>query len=265
MSASPTNPVPNSSKPAPAPGQLGSGGSFFPVPTFPQPDHRDLETLLALSSLHEQIRRRRAQELNKGSRLGAEDAWELKQFVQEEVLQLVTDRAQTVTGADGVAVALVDGDGIVCRASTGSIAPQRGVRMDLYSGFSGACLCTGKIVRCDDSDTDNRVNPQLCRRLGTRSMVAVPLSTPQAIIGVLEAFSTDAHGFNDSDVRSLGLLAELILDAMKPEEEDQLSEISQRIVSKMPPPETLPENNSVAMPSLQTRSEASRDRSPVHP
>jgi N-acetylmuramoyl-L-alanine amidase len=227
MSAIPNNPALGLVKPA----SLAALGNPPATPAFPRSDHRDLETLLALSSLHEQIRRRRAHELNKGSRLSPEDFWELKQFVHDEVLQLVADRALNLTGADGVAVALVDGSGIVCRASAGKIAPERGMRLDPYSGFSGACLRTGLIVRCDDSEKDSRVNAEACRRLGTRSMVAVPLATSQAIIGVLEAFSTDPLGFNDSDVRSLSLLSELILDAMKPEEEYRLAEISQRVVS----------------------------------
>lgn len=225
MSASPNNPGPVTPQP-------GSQGSSSPTPAFLRPEHRDLETLLALSSLHEQIRRRRAQELNKGARLSPEDAWELKQLVHDEVLQLIADRALTVTGADGVAVALVDGGGIVCRASAGEIAPERGTRLDPCSGFSGACLRTGEIVRCDDSEKDSRVSSHACQRLGTRSMVAVPLSTPKAIVGVLEAFSTEAFGFNDSDVRSLMILGELILDAMKPEDEDLLAEISRRVVGK---------------------------------
>jgi N-acetylmuramoyl-L-alanine amidase len=61
-------------------------------------------------------------------------------------------------------------------------------------------------------------------------MVAVPLAGQRSVIGLLEAFSSAAYGFNDSDVRSLSLLAELILAAMKPEEEDRLAEISQRVV-----------------------------------
>ena len=227
MSASPNNPANGFAGPIP----LGSSGDPAAVPSFPRPDHRDLETLLALSSLHEQIRRRRTQELYKGGRLAPGDRWELKQFVHDEVLQLIADRALTVTGADGVAVALVDGSGIVCRASAGKIAPERGARLDPYSGFSGACLRTGAIVRCDDSEKDGRVNAEACRKLGTRSMVAVPLSTPQAIIGVLEAFSTEPLGFNDSDVRSLSLLSELILDAMKPEEEYRLADLSQKVMN----------------------------------
>ncbi len=237
MSASPNKPASGPMKPAP----LAAPGSRPAIPGFPRSDHRDLENLLALSSLHDQIRRRRAQELDKGARLSPGDSWELKQFVHDEVLQLVSDRAMTVTGADGVAVALVDGSGIVCRASSGAIAPERGARLDPYSGFSGACLRTGEIVRCDDSEKDKRVSAEACRRLGTRSMVAVPLATSQAIIGVLEAFSAEPLGFNDSDVRSLSLLSELILDAMKPEEEYRLAEISQRVVNPAPPRSLAPE------------------------
>ena len=56
------------------------------------------------------------------------------------------------------------------------------------------------------------------------------------MIGLLEAFSGEPYGFNDSDVRSLNLLGELILAAMKPEEEDRMAEISQRVVAARPEP-----------------------------
>ena len=86
-------------------------------------------------------------------------------------------------------------------------------------------------MRCDDSESDSRVDVEVCRRLGTRSIVAVPIASAHGTIGLLEAFSAEAHGFNDSDVRSLNLLAELILAAIKPEEENRLAEISQRLVA----------------------------------
>jgi N-acetylmuramoyl-L-alanine amidase len=194
------------------------------------PGHEALQALLAFSSLHEQIRQRRARE-RRGDPPDAADVWELEQFVLDEVLHLVAERALTLTGADGVAIALAEGDAIVCRASTGSIAPEAGARLDPKSGFSGACLRTGGIVRCDDSENDSRVNVEVCRRLGTRSIVAVPIASAHGTIGLLEAFSAEAYGFNDSDVRSLNLLAELILSAMKPEEENRLAEISQRVVA----------------------------------
>ncbi|MCU1299419.1 MAG: hypothetical protein JWO91_3697 [Acidobacteriaceae bacterium] len=190
-----------------------------------------LQALLAFSSLHEQIRRKRELAARDGSaELASGDVWELQHFVLDEVLQLVADRALAITGADGIAIALAEENAIVCRASSGTIAPDAGVRLDPNSGFSGACLRKGEIIRCDDAETDHRVNLQHCRRLGARSMVAVPLSARQSVVGLIEAFSTEAYGFNDSDVRSLNLLAELILAALRPEEEDRLAEISQRVV-----------------------------------
>ena len=193
-----------------------------------------LQALLAFSALHEQIRKRRAQQIRDGVHSAPESDWQLEHFVLDEVLQLVAERALAITGADGVAVALAEGNAIVCRASAGSIAPDPGIRLDPNSGFSGECLVSGRIVRCDDADTDSRVNLAVCRRLGVRSMLAVPLSAKQNVIGLIEAFSNEPYGFNDSDVRSLGLLAELILSAMKPEEEDRLREISRRVVPAAP-------------------------------
>jgi N-acetylmuramoyl-L-alanine amidase len=192
--------------------------------------HEALQALLAFSSLHQQIRTRRAKQMLDGGRSSTHDDWQLEQFVLDEVLQLVAERALAITGADGVAIALAGGNAIVCRASAGSIAPDAGVHLDPNSGFSGECLVSGRIVRCDDVDTDSRVDLLACRRLGVRSMLAVPFSAKQSVIGLLEAFSNEPYGFNDSDVRSLNLLAELILSALRPEEEDRLTEISQRVV-----------------------------------
>ena len=207
-------------------------GETAPTPATRTPSandlsgHEALQALLAFSSLHEQIRSRRARD---GARPGPSDDWQLEHFLLDEVLQLVAERALAITGVDGVAIALAEGNAIVCRASAGSIAPDAGVRLDPNSGFSGECLASGRIVRCDDAETDSRVNLLACRRLGVRSMLAVPLSVKQNVIGLVEAFSNEPYGFNDSDVRSLSLLAELILSAMKPEEEDRLSEISRRV------------------------------------
>jgi len=216
--------------------------------------HEALQALLAFSALHQQIRNRRARQLRDGERSSAPDDWRLEQFVLDEVLQLVAERALAITGADGVAIALAEGDAIVCRASAGSIAPDAGVRLDPNSGFSGECLVSGRIVRCDDVDTDSRVDLTACRRLGVRSMLAVPLSAKQSVIGLLEAFSNEPFGFNDSDVRSLKLLAELILSALRPEEENRLSEISQRVVRAAvvepePTPVIPPAPESVAVPT----------------
>ena len=198
------------------------------------PGRDALQALLAFSSLHEQIRQRRVLEPRQGHGSAIADE-RPDEFVLYEVLQLVSERALALTGADGVAIALVQEGEIICRAATGAIAPDIGARLDPDSGISGACFRSGKVVRCEDTENDARVDVQASRRLNTRSMLAVPLCGRRSVVGLLEAFSTDAYGFNDSDVRSLTLLGELILGAMKPEEEERLEELSPVLIKKSEP------------------------------
>ena len=186
-----------------------------------------LQALLAFSALHQQVRHRRAlASKQKGfETLPPPPEFEAsEQFVLDEVLQLVAERAIAITGADGLGIALAENNEIVLRASAGAIKPDVGQRIQRDSAFSGACFRTAQIIRCDDTETDDRVNLYTCRQLGARSMVAVPLCGRRRVIGLLEAFSAEPFGFNDSDVGSLELLAELILGALKPEDEDRFAQ-----------------------------------------
>ena len=221
----------------------GNGSSrIAQAPVDYAPGREALQALLAFSSLHEQVRRRRTYAV-RGNGLAFSEDWAPDDFVLDEVLQLVSERALSITGADGVAIALSDGNQIRCRASAGGLAPDPGTQLDPNSGFSGACYRTGLIVRCDDTERDPRVDKDTCRRMGVRSMVAAPLRTQQGVIGLLGVFCREAYGFNDSDVRGLSLLAELILAALRPQEDSRLEPIPdafetlQRIEgSKLPPP-----------------------------
>jgi N-acetylmuramoyl-L-alanine amidase/putative methionine-R-sulfoxide reductase with GAF domain len=189
-----------------------------------------LQALLAFSAMHQQVRQRRAlasrhngfETIARTAEFAAQE-----QFVLDEVLQLVAERAIAITGADGLGIALAENNEIVLRASAGVIKPDVGARIQRDSAFSGACFRTAQIIRCDDTETDDRVNLYACRQLGARSMVAVPLCGRKRVIGLLEAFSAEPFGFNDSDVGSLELLAELILGALKPEDEDRFAESAQ--------------------------------------
>jgi N-acetylmuramoyl-L-alanine amidase/putative methionine-R-sulfoxide reductase with GAF domain len=208
----------------------------FPGEFEPAPTGRDaLQALLAFSALHDHVRRRRVLAARQGGfetiALPEFEAGEL--FVLDEVLQLVAERALAITGADGLAIALAENNDIVLRASAGAIKPDVGARIERDSAFSGACFRTAEIVLADDTETDDRVNLQACRRLGARSMVAVPLCGRRRVIGLIEAFSAEPFGFNDSDVRSLELLAEIILGALKPEDEDRFADAAQRAATKL--------------------------------
>jgi N-acetylmuramoyl-L-alanine amidase len=221
------------------------------APGLPLSRRDALQALLAFSALHQQVQQRRTRNprWSEGA-IGGDDLFAAEQFVLDEVLGLVAERALAITGADGVAIALAEGDAIICRGSAGIIAPDTGAKLDPKSGFSGACFRSGKIVRCDDVETDPRVDLQACRRLDTRSVVAVPLYGRHTVVGLLEAFSRDAHAFNDSDVRSLSLLAELIVAALKPEEELRLIQAA-RVATRVTPEQAISEPAPVRAPAAQ--------------
>ncbi len=219
-------------------------------PAMRPSQHDALQALLAFSALHDQVRRRKALAARSSFDAGAPGAksepanfgqpeFELDElFVLDDVLQLVAERAVAITGADGLAIALAENNEIVLRAAAGAIRPDVGARIDRDSAFSGACFRTAQIVNCDDTETDPRVNLAACRKLGARSMVAVPLCGRRRVIGVLEAFSEWPFAFNESDVRNLSLLAELVLGALKPEDEDRFAESAQAAATKLEPPAT---------------------------
>jgi N-acetylmuramoyl-L-alanine amidase/putative methionine-R-sulfoxide reductase with GAF domain len=226
-------------KPSPAPKQ--DPNQYPTQPLTPPSQHDALQALLAFSALHDQVRRRKALATrHHGFDAGvpaapAAEFEPAEQFVLDEVLQLVAERAVAITGADGLAIALAENNEIVLRAAAGAIRPDVGARIDRDSAFSGACFRTAQIVNCDDTETDPRVNLQACRKLGARSMVAVPLCGRRRVIGLLEAFSAWPFAFNDSDVRNLSLLAELVLGALKPEDEDRFAESAQAAATKLEP------------------------------
>jgi len=197
-----------------------------------------LQALLAFAALHEQVRRRKALAAKQpGFDAGAPapEFNEQEQFVLDEVLQLVAERAISITGADGLAIALAENNEIVLRAAAGTVRPDVGARIDRDSAFSGACFQQARVVCCDDTETDARVNLQACRKLGARSMVAVPLCGRRRVIGLLEAFAAWPFGFNDSDVRNLTLLAELVVGALRPEDEDRFAQSAQAAAQKLEP------------------------------
>jgi len=128
------------------------------------------------------------------------------------VLNEVVEQARLATGATGAAIALARAGEMVCRATTGADAPDLGVRLETKSGLTGACLQTGIVQQCWDTETDPRVDPEACRRLGVRSILVVPLGEAPAPFGVMEVFSSRPQAFGDRDVNSLQALATRVVE-----------------------------------------------------
>ncbi|MGA8430992.1 MAG: TonB family protein [Candidatus Sulfotelmatobacter sp.] len=126
----------------------------------------------------------------------------------EAIFRAIADAACVLTAAGGTALALRSNGAIVCRARSGEMAPPLGSALNIDSGISGECIRTSRLLRCDDAEADARVEPEVCRLLGIRSIVVVPVRGRNEVVGVLEAFSAETFAFGDERIHILESLAE---------------------------------------------------------
>jgi TPR repeat protein len=111
--------------------------------------------------------------------------------------------ALSATGAEGAALALITGTEAVCLAAAGELAPPVGSHLDSRNGLSGACLRTGRLMRCDHAATDARVDAETCRELGISSVAAAPILIGGEVAGLLEIFSSLSHAFDEEHCSTL--------------------------------------------------------------
>lgn len=126
-------------------------------------------------------------------------------------LRLISERARTLLRGTGAAIAVADRGPMICRACVGAGCPPLGTRVDIHSGFSGECITTGRALRCDDTEVDSRVDPEICRRLGIRSIVAAPIRYQREVVGLLEVFSSNSFAFDEGDIAVVERLAQTAL------------------------------------------------------
>ena len=172
----------------------------------------------------------------------------------DAVLQLVTERALTLTGASGAALAFLTEDKMICRARAGEPAPPLGTPVNVKEGLSGECVRSDLLVSCEDAENDPRVDPEVCRTLGIGSMMAAPIVSYLRVVGLLEVFSPHPRGFAKVHEAILDRLVEIIPKAYRentqsesasrePEVRDRVSQqILEQIASAQVPelPEPVP-------------------------
>ncbi|MBZ5573031.1 MAG: GAF domain-containing protein [Acidobacteriia bacterium] len=171
---------------------------------------------------------------------GGESLAEMAERDLEATLQLLVERARYVTGASGAAIALRDGKELVCRASSGPSAPQVGAELKLNSGLTSECVRTRQVLRCNDTESDARVNRENCRALGIRSLMVVPLIRDADVIGIFELMANRVAAFEERDVPILARLSEMTLTSLEHADAAQraLTEIANAKISELSPTET---------------------------
>lgn len=134
------------------------------------------------------------------------------QRTMTDELAIIAQRAQAFTNASGAAIALSEGiqDEIVCKARSGSSSPEVGAVLRVDGSFTGLCIQTGRELRCDDTETDTRVDTLAVRGLGIRSMVITPIRDENKPVGVLAVFASTPHAFTITHVAVLKTMADQI-------------------------------------------------------
>jgi putative methionine-R-sulfoxide reductase with GAF domain len=146
---------------------------------------------------------------------GGKSLSEMAQRDLDATLQLLAERAQYITGASGAAVALRQGESMVCCASAGTSAPELGAHLQIDSGLSAESVRTRKILICEDAENDPRVNRESCRTFGIASVVVMPLVRGEEVYGVFELLSGRPRAFEERDYVALNRLAEMIQTAVE--------------------------------------------------
>jgi GAF domain-containing protein len=129
----------------------------------------------------------------------------------EPGISIIAEKAQTLTGATGAAIALRRGNEIVCRARTGRTAPDIGVRLQTDSGLSAECVRTGEVLLCHDAESNPRVDWATCRSMGVRSILVAPLRHFRRTLGVFEVLSSAPHAFDNNDVATMQFLSGMMV------------------------------------------------------
>ena len=110
----------------------------------------------------------------------------------DEVMRVVADRAALLLESAAM-VELVEGDDVVCRASSGS-SHQLGVRRSTKAaGLSGKTIDSRKASKADDG-----------------TAVCVPLLHGEYAVGVLCASAPKAGKFSEADLETLRIMANII-------------------------------------------------------
>ncbi|HVI11113.1 MAG TPA: GAF domain-containing protein [Candidatus Binatia bacterium] len=204
-----------------------------------------------------------AVEANPGVRRATEDAGRsLAAMAQRDLdaaLQLLAERAEYITQASGAAIALRRGDhnDMLCRASTGSNAPELGSVLSMEYGLSGECVRTRQPLRCDDAERDPRVNHEVCRQLGIASVVLMPIVSNEQVLGVFELFSGKPRAFEPRDVSALQRLSEMAGTAVRQAVAVLAAPIEEAEVPDTTAAEAIPAKEAAAVEPLETEIAAS--------
>ena len=130
-------------------------------------------------------------------------------------MQIVAERSQAITGADGAMVNLIDGDMLHTRAVSGIAGAVFDTRRPLESSVAKYAIESGLALLIEDAPNDPRVNQKLRAAVGDTSLVCVPLFRGGEVIGTLNVMSrSETTRLNEDNRQTLEMLSVVLSAAV---------------------------------------------------
>jgi diguanylate cyclase (GGDEF)-like protein/PAS domain S-box-containing protein len=132
----------------------------------------------------------------------------------ERVMALLVERSMALTGADGALVGLLDGSELVTRAAAGIAAGTVGVRRPLGSSVAAHAIATGQPILIEDAESDPRIDQNMRRKVGDKSLICVPFFDGGRAVGALNVVSSCDARLDEHDRETMEILAVVLSSAV---------------------------------------------------
>ncbi|HEX7190497.1 MAG TPA: PAS domain S-box protein [Thermoanaerobaculia bacterium] len=129
----------------------------------------------------------------------------------QKVMEVVVARIAELTGGDGAAVALVDGEDLAIGAVHGIVPYTKEERAPIAGSLAADALLSGSIIRRDDLHMDSVGTG---RPIQIAAAMTAPLLRDGLVVGVVETFATTVKAFDDLSAYTLQLLAGMTSGAL---------------------------------------------------
>ena len=140
----------------------------------------------------------------------AEATAQRSSMTSDAALNFLAREFHRILGVDGVAIARLEDNEMVCVGSYGNAA-EAGMVMETEEGLGGEAMSSRGLVYCADTQTDRRVDAALCKQARIGSVVMVPVeSATMEITALMEASSARPHAFGAAQLDALRVAAQVV-------------------------------------------------------
>lgn len=150
----------------------------------------------------------------------------------DHAMRHLVESARNVANATGVAIGLLNGGRLTYRAGSGSSAAYIGEHVTASLTVS-ATRTSREILRVENAHTDTRIEADICRQFGANALLILPIYHNQALAGVLEVLFSEAHVFQDCEVRTYRLMTEQIEAAMLQVAQSEVQEQAKNLAAEL--------------------------------